>query len=73
MPIPAPNLYPPFNIVRLSHVELGVTDLAASRKFYVDTLGLQVTDEERRRDLSAGAGRARPSLHGAAQVRRQRR
>jgi hypothetical protein len=23
MPIPAPNLYPPFNIVRLSHVELG--------------------------------------------------
>ena len=45
MPIPAPNLYPPFNIVRLSHVELGVTDLAKSRAFYVDTLGLQVTDE----------------------------
>ncbi|WP_323784781.1 3,4-dihydroxyphenylacetate 2,3-dioxygenase [Thalassovita sp.] len=46
MPIPAPNLYPAFNIVRLSHVELMVTDLAASRAFYVDTLGLQVTDEE---------------------------
>ncbi len=46
MPIPAPNLYPPFNIVRLSHVELAVTDLAASRAFYVDTLGLQVTDED---------------------------
>jgi len=46
MPIPEPNLYPPFNIVRLSHVELGVTDLAASRAFYVDTLGLQVTDED---------------------------
>ena len=46
MPVPAPNLYPPFNIVRLSHVELGVTDLAASRAFYVDTLGLQVTDED---------------------------
>jgi len=45
MPIPAPNLYPPFNIIRLSHVELGVTDLARSRAFYVDTLGLQVTDE----------------------------
>lgn len=45
MPIPAPNLYPPFNIIRLSHVVLGVKDLAASRKFYVDTLGLQVTDE----------------------------
>lgn len=46
MPVPAPNLYPPFNIVRLSHVELGVTDLAWSRAFYVDTLGLQVTHEE---------------------------
>ena len=46
MPVPAPNLYPPFNIVRLSHVDLGVTDLTASRRFYVDTLGLQVTDED---------------------------
>ena len=45
MSIPQPNLYPPFNIVRLSHVEYGVTDLARSRAFYVDTLGLQVTDE----------------------------
>ena len=45
MPLPKPNLYPPFNIVRLSHVELAVTDLARSRAFYVDTLGLQVTDE----------------------------
>ena len=46
MPIPAPNLYPAFNILRLSHVELIVTDLAKSRAFYVDTLGLQVTDED---------------------------
>ena len=46
MPVPAPNLYPAFNIVRLSHVELTVTDLAKSRAFYVDTLGLQVTDED---------------------------
>jgi catechol 2,3-dioxygenase len=45
MPVPAPNLYPPFNVVRLSHVELAVTDLTKSRAFYVDTLGLQVTDE----------------------------
>ncbi|SEO81548.1 catechol 2,3-dioxygenase [Salinihabitans flavidus] len=45
MPVPAPNLYPPFNIVRLSHVTYRVTDLAASRAFYVDTLGLQVTEE----------------------------
>jgi catechol 2,3-dioxygenase len=46
MPIPAPNLHPPFNIVRLSHVELRVTDLGWSRAFYVDTLGLQVTHED---------------------------
>ncbi|MDV4146239.1 3,4-dihydroxyphenylacetate 2,3-dioxygenase [Shimia sp. FJ5] len=46
MPVPAPNLYPPFNIVRLSHVEYRVTDLAKSRAFYVDTLGLQVTYED---------------------------
>ncbi len=46
MPVPAPVLYPPFNIVRLSHVAYGVTDLTASRAFYVDTLGLQVTHED---------------------------
>ena len=46
MPVPAANLYPPFNIVRLSHVEYSVTNLAASRAFYVDTLGLQVTHED---------------------------
>lgn len=46
MPIPTPVLYPPFNILRLSHVEYRVTDLAKSRAFYVDTLGLQVTDED---------------------------
>lgn len=45
MPLPPPVLYPPFNIVRLSHVEYGVTDLAASKAFYVDTLGLQITEE----------------------------
>ena len=43
MPIPAPNLYPPFNIVRLSHIELNVIDLARARGFYVDTLGLQIS------------------------------
>ena len=49
MPVPQPNLYPPFNIVRLSHIELVVSDLAASRTFYVDTLGLQVTHEDAER------------------------
>jgi catechol 2,3-dioxygenase len=48
MPVPSPNLHPPFNIVRLSHVEYVVTDLAASRAFYADTLGLQVTFEDER-------------------------
>ena len=46
MPVPHPVLYPPFNVIRLSHVDLGVTSLAASRAFYVDTLGLQVTHED---------------------------
>ena len=45
MPLPRPNLHPDFNIVRLSHVELAVKDLAASRRFYVDTLGLLPTLE----------------------------
>ncbi|WP_106477983.1 3,4-dihydroxyphenylacetate 2,3-dioxygenase [Phytohalomonas tamaricis] len=49
MPISAPNLYPAFNVLRLSHVVFGVTDLAKSRHFYVDTLGLQVTDEDDKR------------------------
>jgi 3,4-dihydroxyphenylacetate 2,3-dioxygenase len=34
-----------FDIVRFAHLELVVTDLAASREFYVDLLGLTVTDE----------------------------
>ena len=46
MPVPKSNLYPEFNIVRLSHVELVVTDLAKSKAFYADTLGLQVTTED---------------------------
>ena len=45
MPVPAPNLYPDFNTLRLSHVCLNVSDLDASRKFYTDILGLQITDE----------------------------
>jgi len=36
---------PPFDIVRVAHVELTVTDLAASREFYVDVLGLVPTAE----------------------------
>ncbi|MGB6117069.1 MAG: VOC family protein, partial [Mesorhizobium sp.] len=46
MPLPRPNLYPPFHVVRLSHIELLVTDLARSKAFWADTLGLQVTHED---------------------------
>ena len=45
MPLPNNNLYPHFNISRLSHIELGVRDLSASFAFYVEILGLQVTDQ----------------------------
>jgi len=43
MPVRDSNFQPPFNIVRASHVEFAVTDLARSRAFYVDCLGLLVT------------------------------
>jgi 3,4-dihydroxyphenylacetate 2,3-dioxygenase len=36
---------PPFDIVRVAHVEFVVTDLAAAREFYVDLLGLVPTAE----------------------------
>ena len=49
MPLPPVVLDPPFNILRISHIELNVTDLAASKKFYCDTLGLAVTDETNNR------------------------
>ncbi len=45
MALPPVVLDPPFNILRISHIELVVTDLPASKAFYCDTLGLQVTDE----------------------------
>ena len=45
MPVRPPVLDPPFGIVRASHVELGVRDLARSRAFYVDCLGMLATEE----------------------------
>jgi catechol 2,3-dioxygenase len=45
MPVRPPVLDPPFSVVRASHVELSVRDLARSRAFYVDCLGLLVSDE----------------------------
>ena len=46
MAIPAPTWKPPFNVTRASHVVLRVKDLAASRNFYEQVLGLIVTAEE---------------------------
>ena len=43
--LPAVNLKPPFNITRMSHVVLHVADLAKSREFYVDIVGLVVTEQ----------------------------
>ena len=44
MPIRKSNLEPPFNIVRASHVELGVADIVRSAAFYIDCLGYMVSD-----------------------------
>jgi catechol 2,3-dioxygenase len=45
MPVPKNNLYPDFNVVRLSHVEYVVRDIEASKAFWAETIGLQVTHE----------------------------
>ena len=43
--IPTPSVPAP-DIVRCAYMEIVVTDLAASRAFYVDVLGLVVTEED---------------------------
>ena len=43
--LPAPVYKPAFDITRASHVVQRVRDLAASRAFYVDVLGLAISDE----------------------------
>jgi len=44
--LPPVNLRPPFNISRSSHIRLTVADLAQSRDFYTNILGLAVTEED---------------------------
>ena len=46
MTIPQTNFNPPFNITRASHLVFTARDLAASRDFYVEVLGLIVSDED---------------------------
>ena len=45
MTFTAPDLQAP-DILRCASMELVVTDLAKSREFYVDALGLVVTEED---------------------------
>src|SRR5215211_1141882 len=46
MTIPRTNFNPPFNITRASHLVLTARDLAKSRDFYVEVLGLMVAGED---------------------------
>ena len=45
MPIAPPVLHPPFNIVRALYADLGSTDLARARSFWVDALGYVVSED----------------------------
>jgi catechol 2,3-dioxygenase len=46
MAIPQTNFNPPFNITRASHLVLTAQDLAASKAFYTEVIGLIVSDED---------------------------
>ena len=46
MTLPQTNFDPPFNITRASHLVLTAQDLPASRDFYVQVVGLLVSDED---------------------------
>jgi catechol 2,3-dioxygenase len=46
MPIPAPVLYPPFNITRVSHAAHTVRDLERTREFYCEVFGLVVSHQD---------------------------
>ena len=43
--LPVVDFRPPFNITRTSHIVLHVCDLKKSRDFYVQIVGLVVTEE----------------------------
>lgn len=44
MALPKPERYPAFNVARLNHIMLAVTNLDLSIAFWSDTIGLQLTD-----------------------------
>ncbi len=45
MPLPKTNATPPFNVTRAGHAVMRVKDLAASKAFYCEVIGLIVSDE----------------------------
>src|SRR6185295_4056054 len=45
MSLPQTNFKPPFNITRASHLVFTSRDLAKSRDFYTEVIGLKVSDE----------------------------
>jgi catechol 2,3-dioxygenase len=45
--VPERNLHPPFRFLRASHATLTSRDLAKSREFYTEVLGLVVSDEDK--------------------------
>ena len=68
--VPTPTVPAP-DIVRCAYLELVVTDLAKSREFYVDLLGLHVTEEDEYfppprelRELMSTLDLAAPALFG---------
>lgn len=46
MPIPATNTAPPFTVTRASHTVLRARNFEASRRFYVEVIGLVVSADE---------------------------
>ena len=46
MALPQTNYHPPFNITRASHLVFTAQDLAASKAFYTEVIGLIVSDED---------------------------
>ena len=47
MSVPKTNLHPPFRFLRASHATFTSRDLAKSREFYTEVLGLLLSDEDK--------------------------
>ncbi len=62
---------PPFQLGKIGHVALYVSDVEASRRFYTDVLGFEVSDEMGEEMVPGGAVflRCNPDHHGIALFR----